>query len=130
TAQDDDFAAGRLHDAAQNLKHRAFAGSVRSDQTKDLTVKNGEVDTAYRLHGTVILPETGHLDDGFASLDSGARVRAAGESCRHWILFSVGQRSPETRISPSADMPGLANPRAPLSCSFTPTTCFTRSSRK
>src|SRR5262249_5670606 len=37
---------------------------------------------------------------------------------------------PDTRISPSAGMPGLANPVPSFSWSLTPTTCFTRSSRK
>ena len=48
----------------------------------------------------------------------------------HLLNRPAGQTSPWTRISPSDGMPGLANPMAPLSSSLTPTTCFTRSSRK
>ena len=48
----------------------------------------------------------------------------------HRCVGREGHWAPSTRISPSAGMPGFAKPTAPRSRSFTPITCFTRSSRK
>ena len=68
-------------------------------------------------------------------------ARSAGISAGSHVLWrapdvevisaaSGGQVSPVTRISPSAGMPGLAYPKPVFKLSLTPTTCFTRSSRK
>src|SRR5262249_4403721 len=106
---------GRLHDAAEDLEGRGLAGAVRADQTEDLARTHVEIDAADRLDGPVALGQR-------ADLDRRSRL-AHRRACR-------GHSSPSTRISPSAGMPGLAKPTAPRSRSLTPTTCFTRSSRK
>src|SRR5262249_46637886 len=103
--------AGRPHDAGQDLEDRALPRAVGADEAEDLALLDLEADAADRLQRAVALPE---VDDP----DGGHRVGRAG----HWL--------PSTRISPSAGIPGLANPTAPRSWSFTPTTSLTRSSRK
>src|SRR4029079_6116561 len=95
----------------------------------DLAFGDLEADAANRLDRAVALPELVHAQGrvrvparrhgrGDSAGGAGHRFRAAGHTL------------PSTRISPSAGIPGLAKPTAPRSPSFTPTTCFTRSSRK
>src|SRR5437667_10295055 len=113
-------AGRRLHHAAEDLERRGLPRAVRPDEPEDLARSHVEVDATHRLEG---------------SIPFGQRVRADGDVRRgalrtHRRACRVGQSPPSTRISPSAGIPGLAKPTALLSRSFTPTTCFTRSSRK
>jgi hypothetical protein len=110
------LARRRLHHATQDLERRRLAGAVGPDESEDLPGADLEIDAAHRRDRAVALDEP-------ARADGDGRI-GHRRACR------VGQLLPSTRISPSAGIPGLANPTAPRSCSFTPTTCFTRSSRK
>jgi hypothetical protein len=113
-----------LHHARQHLERRRFSGTVGPDQPEDLALPDVERDAADRLHLAVSLGEIGDMNGNRRGDDVGRDERAA-----HDLRPAFGQLLP-TRISPSAGIPGFAKPMAPLSCSLTPTTCFTRSSRK
>ena len=115
-AKDLHLAGSRFHHAGQDLKCCRFTRAIRPDQAEDFPRLNVETDAAYRLrsaslHLPVMLRQ-GRYADGICADGS----RADG---RHWIT-----------ISASAGMPGLAKPMPVFICSFTPTTCFTRSSLK
>src|SRR5262249_57770041 len=103
------------------------------DEPEDLAFVDMEAVSATRLGVAVLLPEILHLDGRPGgrrpSLAVGPAI-AYGDHFAggHFEDLWAGQESPSTRTSPSAGIPGLANPMASLSCSLTPTTCFTRSS--
>src|SRR5262249_62149999 len=110
-----------FHDARENLERRGLAGAIGSNESKDLRFAHLHADAAYRLNGPITLPETLEADRCWHEI----RTRL-----RYFFRLPSGHTSPRISISPSAGIPGLAKPMAPCNCSFTPTTCFTRSSRK
>ena len=132
TAENLGRAGGGFHDAREDLKRGGFARAIGSDQAEDFAVADVEVDAAHGLERAVALPEIANANCRGLRRLAPSRSAAAGSGFGGQSLMNLpaGQVSPCTRISPSAGMPGLANPNAPLSWSFTPTTCFTRSSRK
>ena len=87
-----------------------------------------EVDAANSLDRAVALRDR----DPDGRCDACVRASRSPVSDRRvsFRRLASGHVSPCARISPSAGMPGFANPIALFSCSLTPTTCFTRSSRK
>src|SRR6185369_4278612 len=112
----------------QNLKRRRFSGAVRTNQPKDFSRPDVERDPSYGLELAVVLAQIDHAERrsgrGFRCVR-----RTEGGGIYSDRRFPFGH-VPVTRISPSAGMPGFANPVPSFNCSFTPTTCFTRSSRK
>src|SRR5262249_43816269 len=113
-AEDLGAAARRFHDPGENLKRGRLAGAVGPDEAEDLSLADLEADPAHGIERVVTLPQISQRD----------------RRGRHRRPRRAGHSLPSTRISPSAGIPGLAKPVAPFSCSFTPTTCLTRSSRK
>src|SRR5204862_4335082 len=102
-----------LHHAPEDLERRRLTGAVGPDEAEDLSGVDVEVDPAHGLQRPVAL-----------------RQRTGADREAHRRAWRAGHVAPSTRISPSAGMPGLANPSPLRSRSLTPTTCFTRSSRK
>src|SRR5262249_31075915 len=113
------------------LKDGRLACSVRPDQAKDLAVRDFEIDAANSLNRAVVLFEPGDPNRTVAVCSFIVGGGCSFMCLQRCLILRCGRHwSPCTRISPSPAMPGLANPIAPLSCSLTPTTCFTRSSLK
>src|SRR5438034_66448 len=83
------------------------AGSIGADQSEDLSSAHFETDLIESLDRTVAFGERVCFDD---------------------CLF--GHHGLPIEINPSAGMPGFAKPPPPRNPSFTPITCFTRSSLK
>ena len=131
-AENFNLAGGRFHHSGEDLKGGGLARSIRPDQAKDFALVTSRQmprtasSAPYRFTRSWIRIAT---DPGQSrARRSPAALRSPRAS--HRLNRPGGQVLPSTRISPSAGMPGLANPMPLFSCSFTPTTCFTRSSRK
>ncbi len=126
-AEDLRHAAAGLHHARQHLERAGLAGAIRADQAEDLALGDLEADAAHRFEAAVALDETVDAD---RRRRTGRRRLRRHRLQRHCHRVARAGQLPPTRISPSAGMPGFAKPTAPFNCTFTPTTCFTRSSRK
>jgi len=125
-----------LHHSGEDLESGGLPGAVGADQSEDFAIRDFEIDTNNGVEDTVLFVEIANQnrrafgrgrDNGTVPFESrGRHLRSQS----HLLKRPDGQTLPCTRMSPSDGMPGLANPVAALSSSLTPTTCFTRSSRK
>ena len=130
-------AGGRLHDPGEDLEGGGLAGAIGTDEAENLALADFHIDPPDRFDGTVVLAQVARAHHHAIRRVRLRRLRhrrgagAAGMAIvRHLRRLSGGHASPITRTSPSAGMPGLAKPNPLFNPSFTPTTCFTRSSRK
>ena len=64
-AADEDFAAGRLHDAGEDLDQRRLAGAVVADEADHLAVIDAEIDAAERIDAAVGFGDVAQLDQAF-----------------------------------------------------------------
>src|SRR5438477_7004905 len=99
-------------------------------RSEDLALLDVERQMPDGLDRAVPFREIDDADGGFVDVERGELARGEGLHLGRHERLEVGHVWPDTRISPSAGMPGFANPTAPLIRSLMPTTCFTRSSRK
>src|SRR5207248_8638394 len=125
-------AASGLHHSGQDLEGGRLTRSVGPDQTENLAIFHVQINFANRFERAIALQQTAGADDLSARLLPLFIARGFPIVRRrsHFLRLASGHVSPCVRISPSAGMPGLANPMPPFNWSLTPTTCFTRSSRK
>ena len=126
-------AAGRFHHSGENLKCGGFARAVGADQAEDFSALHLKGNSAHRFESAVAFPEAANINGGTLKPRRRARgdlrpVRGGSVHCA--ARLCGGHAVPLVRISPSAGMPGFAKPIPCVNCTLTPTTCFTRSSRK
>ena len=115
-AEDFRRAGGRLHHAGQDLKRGRLARAVGADQAEDLAVFDFEIDAAHGFHGR--RSASRDRERGRQCVWTRRRQRSETPEMESAIVICLnrpaGHVSPWTRISPSAGMPGLANPNAAL----------------
>src|SRR4029077_12744170 len=114
------------------LKRGGFARAISSDQAEDFPTLHLERNTAHGFQSAIALPKAADIDSGSRSHGvTRARIfPLCGDSVHCAARLCGGHAVPLVRISPSAGMPGFAKPIPCANCNLTPTTCFTRSSRK
>ena len=125
-------AAGGFHHSGENLKCGGLARAVGADQAEDFPALHLEGNSAHGLESAVAFLEAANINGSPGSRGVARReifeVRGGSVHCA--ARLCGGHAVPLVRISPSAGMPGLAKPIPCVNCTLTPTTCFTRSSRK
>ena len=126
-------AAGGFHHSGENLKRGGFARAVGADQAEDFAALHLEGNSAHGFESAVAFPEAANINGSSRAArhrDARRSSRSGSRSAHCAARLCGGHALPLVRISPSAGMPGFAKPIPCVNCSFTPTTCFTRSSRK